>query len=328
MHAGRGVSRSHTAAELGRRVGEGDRLALARLLSLVEAGDVAALEATFELPVPAATHTIGFTGAPGAGKSSLIDQVARDLRGQDIRVGVLAVDPSSPYTGGALLGDRVRMMHHVGDHGIFIRSLANRGHLGGLSAAMPPAIRAMLGAGFDHVLVETVGVGQAEVEVARHADTTVVVTAPGMGDTVQMSKAGILEIADVLVVNKCDRNGAESTIQDLEEMVHLRKHSEDDWPVPVIATQATEGEGISELVGTLRDHRAHAEPSGALERHRAARSLVELRAYTTTRVLRRCEEMFRSERGQQLSARVADGELSPMTAADELISELGGRSSS
>ena len=308
-----------TAKELGRRVQDGDRLALARLLSLLEKGDPAAVETAFALPTGPDLHVIGITGSPGAGKSTLIDALAAVLRAAEIRVGILAVDPSSPYSGGALLGDRLRMTRHVGDAGVFIRSLANRGHLGGLSAALPSMLRAVGACGFTTLLVETVGVGQAEVEIARHADTTVVLAIPGMGDAVQSSKAGILEIADVLVVNKSDRDGARDTARDLRDMLRLRPTPVGGWRVPVVATRADTGDGVAELVDALREHRDHLEHSGMISRARAARSAAAVRAYATVRLAQQLEERLRSPFGVALLEQVAEGTRSPAAAAEEML---------
>ena len=310
------------AAELGRRVQDGERLALARMLSLLEKGDPEALETAFALPTAADLHVIGITGAPGAGKSTLIDALAACVRVAGTRVGVLAVDPSSPYSGGALLGDRLRMMRHVGDDGVFIRSLANRGQLGGLSAAVPSALRAVGACGFSTVLVETVGVGQAEVEIARHADTTVVVAAPGMGDAVQSSKAGILEIADILVVNKSDREGARETARDLRDMLRLRPTPVGGWRVPVVATCAETGDGVVELVEALDQHREHLVHSGTLDLARATHSAAAVRAHARARLLQRLDDAIASQTGVALLAAVSAGTRSPSAAAEELLRQV------
>ena len=308
-----------SATELGRRVQDGDRLALARLLSLLEKGDPIAVETAFTLPTGADLHVVGITGAPGAGKSTLIDALAASVRAAGTRVGILAVDPSSPYSGGALLGDRLRMMRHVGDDGVFIRSMANRGQLGGLAAALPSALRAVSACGFSTVLVETVGVGQAEFEIARHADTTVVVATPGMGDSVQSSKAGILEVADVLVVNKSDREGARETARDLRDMLRLRPTQVGAWRVPVVATCAETGDGVTELVEALQKHREHLVHSGTISRVRAARSAAAVRAYAIVRLTQRLEENLRSPFGLALLEKVAQGSTSPAAAAEEIL---------
>lgn len=313
-----------TTADLVRRLQDGDRLALARMLSLLEKGDPDATESAFSLPSAADLHVIGVTGSPGAGKSTLIDALVAGLRAQGTRVGVLAVDPSSPYSGGALLGDRLRMMRHTGDPGVFIRSLANRGQLGGLAAALPSALRAVAACGFPTLLVETVGVGQAEVEIARHADTTVVVASPGTGDSVQASKAGVLEVADVLVVNKSDREGARETARDLRDMLRLRPTPVAGWRVPVLLTRADTDEGVAEVVAALHEHRHHLETSGLVARARAARSEAAVRAHAMARLTQQLEDRLRSPSGVGLLGQVADGTRSPAAAAEELLALPGG----
>src|SRR5829696_2675611 len=251
--------------ELVVRARDGDPRAVARLISLVEDASPALREVAAAL-APHAGHArvVGLTGSPGVGKSTSTSMLVTALRAQEHRVGVLAVDPSSPFSGGALLGDRVRMQDHATDAGVFIRSMASRGHLGGLAWATPQAIRVLDAAGCDIVLVETVGVGQAEVEVASLADTTVVLLAPGFGDAVQVAKAGILEVADVFVVNKADRDGAQVVARDLRQMLHLGEAR--PWQRPVVLTVAERGDGVPELVEAVAAHRAHLASSGELER--------------------------------------------------------------
>jgi LAO/AO transport system kinase len=306
-------------AELGRRVLDGDRLALARLLSLIEKGDPAAVEAAFSMPLMDDAHVIGVTGAPGVGKSTLVDAVAGGFREAGARVGVLAVDPSSPYSGGALLGDRLRMMRHVGDPDVFIRSLANRGHLGGLSAALPSALRVVTACGFKTVLIETVGVGQSEVEIAGHADTTVVVVAPGMGDAVQSSKAGVLEIADLLIVNKADRDGATEAVRDLRDMLRLKPAQPGQWRVPVTATTAHTGEGVDDVVRLLGEHRRHLRNTGLMRHAREARSSAAVRAHASIRLHQRLDDLLKGTEGVALLEQVAAGKRSPSDAADALL---------
>ncbi len=241
-----------TVADQLARARDGSVRTLARLLSQVEDGDgedVLAAAAAY----PRHAHIIGLTGAPGVGKSTITSRLVACFRGDGARVAVLAVDPSSPFSGGALLGDRVRMGEHALDPGVFVRSMATRGHLGGLAAAARSAIRVLDAAGFDIVLVETVGVGQSEVEIAAAADSTVVLVAPGMGDGIQAAKAGILEIADVLVVNKADRDGARAAVRELRASV--RRSGGGDWEPPVLTTVAATGEGVPDLVEALRQHR-------------------------------------------------------------------------
>jgi len=313
------MGRSIDASELGRRIRQGDRLALARLLSLIESGDRAALECAFEIPVADDAQVVGFTGAPGVGKSTLIDAVVASLRSEGARVGVLAVDPSSPCSGGALLGDRVRMMRHVGDCDVFIRSLANRGHLGGLAAALPAVVHTVAACGFSTLLIETVGVGQAEVDIARHADTTVVVVTPGMGDAVQTSKAGILEIADVLIVNKSDRGGVREAVRDLRDMLHLKPRSPGGWQVPVLVTRADTGDEVGDVVLALREHRDHVAATGELRRAHNARAIAAFESYAVVRLFDWLEKVLDSQHGRDLMERVGTGESSPVTAADELL---------
>ncbi len=253
----------------------GDRAALARLLSLVErGGEHARAVGRLTHPAGGAAYTVGITGAPGAGKSTLTNALLRVARDSGDTVAVLAIDPSSPFTGGAILGDRVRMSDHATDDGVFIRSMATRGHLGGLSLATLEAVRVLDATGWPWVLIETVGVGQVEVEVAGAADTTVVVVNPGWGDSVQANKAGLLEIADVFVINKADRPGADETRRDLDRMLDLT--AADGWRPPVVATTATAGEGIADLWEAIGAHREHLVSTDALEPRRAARVQDEL----------------------------------------------------
>ena len=237
---------------------KGDRRAVARLISLVEDGAPEASEAIREVyPLTGHASTIGLTGAPGAGKSTLIDGLVVRARAEDKSVGVIACDPTSPFSGGALLGDRVRMQEHALDEKVFIRSMATRGHLGGLSLAAPEAMRVLEAAGSDVVIVETVGVGQSEVEVAKQADTTIVVLAPGMGDAIQAAKAGVLEIADIFCVNKSDKDGANETARDVRGMLELGHGRDPEWDVPIVLTSAATDQGIDELWAAIRAHEAH-----------------------------------------------------------------------
>jgi len=290
--------------------------AVARAISLVEDGDegLAALSAgIYERTGGAAT--IGLTGAPGVGKSTLATALVRQARREGRRVAVLAVDPTSPYTGGALLGDRVRMQEHATDPDVFIRSMATRGHLGGMALATPEAVRILDAAGYDLVIVETVGVGQAEIEVAAATDTALVVLAPGLGDAVQMAKAGILEIADVFVVNKGDREGAAEVQRELRQMLHLGAAL--PWEPPVLETTATTDEGVDELWLAIARHRAHLDATGSLRVRRHARTLQEVEALAAERF-----------RHATVRALAADGDLAdrlrvrtidPYAAADELL---------
>jgi LAO/AO transport system kinase len=308
------------------RLRAGDRRAVARLISLVEDGDVGAdqLREVAEAlnPVTGRATVLGLTGSPGVGKSTLANALVTAYRSEGRTVGVLAVDPSSPFTGGALLGDRVRMQHHALDQGVYIRSMATRGQLGGLAWATPQAVRVLDAAGYEVILVETVGVGQAEVEVAGLADTTLVVLAPGFGDAVQVAKAGILEVADVFVVNKADKDGADTVARDLRQMLHLGEAR--DWQVPVVRTVAERRSGLDELVERIAAHRAHLEAGGGLaerRRHRAAREIEEL-ALADLR-----EELGGLGQGEaldKLAEQVAAGELGPYSAADRLLAQVRG----
>jgi LAO/AO transport system kinase len=300
----------------------GDVRALARLLSLVEDGSPqlrAIMRAT--APLAGRARVLGLTGAPGVGKSTTTGALVRAYRARGNRVGVLAVDPSSPFTGGALLGDRVRMQEHATDHGVFIRSMATRGHLGGLAAATPQALRVLDAAGFDVLLIETVGVGQAEVEVASLADSTLVLVAPGMGDAIQAAKAGILEVGDVFVVNKADRDGAQQTIRDLRNMLALGGTA-GSWHPPIVATVAVRGEGIDELVTKLDAHAAWLDAGGERARRRHARAAAEVLAIALG-VLRARMGVFSGDgRLDQLARQVADGERDPYSAADDLVASV------
>jgi LAO/AO transport system kinase len=276
------------------RAVEGDRGSVAKLFSLVESGgpDAAAAGAAL-YPHTGNAYTVGLTGAPGAGKSSLTDALIGRIRRDDVEVGVLAIDPTSPFSGGAILGDRVRMQDHATDAGVYIRSMATRGHLGGLALATPRAARVLDAAGKPWIIVETVGVGQVEVDIAGAADTTVVVVNPGWGDGVQANKAGLMEIADLFVVNKADRDGVAETIRDLELMLDLSGHTE--WRPKIVQTVATRGEGIDELWDAIGEHRAFQEEGGRLEQRREARLRDELRAIVRARIEEQVVDACRGE---------------------------------
>jgi LAO/AO transport system kinase len=299
----------------------GDPRALARLISLVENGSPQ-LRGVMRLIASRTgqARVIGLTGAPGVGKSTVTGALVRAYRDADLRVGVLAVDPTSPFTGGALLGDRVRMQDHATDGGVFIRSMASRGHLGGLSWAAPQALRILDAAGFDVIMIETVGVGQAEVEIASLADTTLVIVAPGMGDSVQAAKAGILEIADIFVVNKSDRPGAQETIRDLRTMLAMASYGEGAWKPPIVSTSAMSGEGIDDLVARLNAHAAWLAESGEGERRRVARAREEITVLAVAQVRERLGALPGEARLEDLAGQVAAGKLDPYSAADQLIS--------
>ena len=266
-------------------------------------------------------RVVGLTGSPGVGKSTSTNALVAAYRRRGLRVGVLAIDPSSPFSGGALLGDRVRMQEHATDEGVFIRSMATRGHLGGLSWATPQALRVLSAAGCDVVLIETVGVGQAELEIASLADTTLVLLAPGMGDGIQAAKAGILEVADVFVVNKADRDGADTVVRDLRYMLSLGdRRTDDGWRVPIVKTIASQGDGADEVVEQIERHGAWLQSGGRLEQRRTRRAAdeVEAIALTQLRVDLRGGDVLSG-----LAARVVSGELDPYTAADALVASLG-----
>lgn len=264
---------------------------------------------------------IGLTGAPGVGKSTSTAMLINAFRERGLRVGVLAVDPSSPFSGGALLGDRIRMQDHVHDAGVYIRSLASRGHLGGLSAATPQAIRVLDAAGFDVVLVETVGVGQSEVEIAGLADTSVVLLAPGMGDGIQAAKAGILEIGDVFVVNKADHEGADATVHDLRHMISLADRTAPGiWRPPVVKTVALQRIGADRIMEALDKHRAHLDETGELRRRRERRAADEIEQLALERLRARLETVSGASGLRALAARLVEGDIDPYAAVDLLLS--------
>jgi len=315
---------SRSVGELLERLRAGDSRAVARLISLVEDGDREQLREAAEAlnPLAGRAQVIGLTGAPGVGKSTLADALVALWRSAGRTVGVLAVDPSSPFTGGALLGDRVRMQRHALDDGVYIRSMATRGHLGGLAWATPQAVRVLDAAGCDVVLVETVGVGQAEVEVAGLADTTLVALAPGFGDAVQVAKAGILEVADVFVVNKADREGAEVVARDLRQMLHLGEAR--PWRVPVVMTVAERGDGVEQLDQAIAAHLAHLEAGGDLERRRRRRAAREVEEVALDFLRTELGGLRRGEALDELAAQVAAGKLGPYAAADQLLAGVRG----
>jgi LAO/AO transport system kinase len=301
----------------------GDRGATGRLISLIERGGSAAREVG-RLVFPeagGASLVIGLTGAPGAGKSTISNGLISLVRGQGETIGVLAIDPSSPYSGGAILGDRVRMQGHATDEGVFIRSMATRGHLGGLALAAPEALRVLQAAGFPIVLLETVGVGQVEVEVAGAADTTVVAVNPGWGDAIQANKAGLLEVADIFVVNKADRPGAAETRRDLNAMLDMNV-AMGDWRPPIVLAAASSGDGIEELWDAIGAHRSYLEDSGLLERRRQERLRAELGEILVRRLERDVKTLAEGVRWEELSAQVVAHQLDPYEAADRLLGEL------
>jgi LAO/AO transport system kinase len=274
-------------------------------------------------PLTGGAYVVGLTGSPGVGKSTSTSALVTAYRRAGKRVGVLAVDPSSPFSGGALLGDRVRMSDHASDPGVYIRSMATRGHLGGLAWAAPQAIRVLDAAGCEVILVETVGVGQSEVEIAAQADTSVVLLAPGMGDGIQAAKAGILEIGDVYVVNKADRDGADATARELNHMLGLgESRAPGDWRPPIVKTVAARGEGIDEVVASLEKHRAWMEEHGVLADRRRRRAALEVEHIAVTALRERIGDLHGDRRLDSLADRIVNGELDPYTAADELVAGL------
>ncbi|MGA8987942.1 methylmalonyl Co-A mutase-associated GTPase MeaB [Aeromicrobium sp.] len=316
-------SRAIPVDELVERARAGEARAVARLISLVEDRSPAAREVSAALaPHTGSAHIVGLTGSPGVGKSTSTSALVSALRSEGRRVGVLAVDPTSPFSGGALLGDRVRMQEHATDEGVYIRSMASRGHLGGLSASAPQALRVLDAAGCDVVLVETVGVGQSEVEIAGLADTTLVLLAPGMGDGIQAAKAGILEIGDIFVVNKADREGAAATRRELRSVVSMTDRPDGAWKPPIVLTVATRGEGVAEVADEIARHLTHLRDSGELQRRRLARLRREIEALALTEVQSRFAHLSGDARLDTLAAQVLAGDSDPFVAADTLVEHL------
>jgi LAO/AO transport system kinase len=306
--------------DLVERARDGDARAVARLISLVEDASPLLREVMAGLaPYTGHAQIVGITGSPGVGKSTSTNALVTALRAHDKRVGVLAVDPSSPFSGGALLGDRVRMQDHALDRDVYIRSMASRGHLGGLSWSTPQALRVLDAAGCDVVLIETVGVGQSEVEIAGLADTTLVLVAPGMGDAIQAAKAGILEVGDVYVVNKADRDGADQVRRDLRNMLALAERGPDSWQPPIVQTVAQTGQGVDEVVTKIERHRAWMEVSGELERRRVRRARDEIEAIAVTALRERWGDVHSRTELDELAEQVAAGRSDPYAAADDLL---------
>ncbi len=304
---------------------DGDRVALPRLLSIVErGGQLSRAVAALAYRAPGEAYTIGITGAPGSGKSTLTDRLidqarTRGLDGSD-RVAVLAVDPSSPFSGGAILGDRVRMQDHADDEKVFIRSMATRGHLGGLTVAVPDAVRVLAAVGVPVVLVETVGVGQQEVAVAAATDTTIVVVNPGWGDAIQANKAGLLEIADLFVINKADRPGVRETRRDLELMLDLTQLG--TWRPPIIETAATTGDGVEEVWSAIAAHRSSLTDDGTLEERRGRRLAREFHQILLARAEQEIDDLVADDRFAGTLIELSTGATDPYEAADRLLSEL------
>jgi len=313
-------------ADLVERARDGQARAVAKLISLVEDASPQLREVASALaPHVGRAQVIGLTGSPGVGKSTSTAALVSAFRASGQRVGVLAIDPSSPFSGGALLGDRIRMQVHATDPEVFIRSMATRGHLGGLSWAAPQALRVLDAAGFDVVLIETVGVGQSEIDVVSLADTTLVLVAPGMGDGIQAAKAGILEIADVFVVNKADRDGAERTTRELKHMMSLgrKELTGPSWRPSVVQTVADKGQGIAEVIEAIGAHREWMIAHGELDRRRAHRARTEVEAIALQSLRERLDDLRGSVALGTLAQRVMAGELDPYAAADELVAGLG-----
>jgi LAO/AO transport system kinase len=303
------------------RARAGDIRALARLLSLVEDSSPRVRSVIKELmPHAGGARIIGLTGPPGVGKSTVTGELVGAFRAAGARIAVLAVDPSSPFTGGALLGDRVRMQQHATDEAVYIRSMASRGHLGGLAASTPQAIRVLAAAGFELIIIETVGVGQAEVAIASLADSVVVLVAPGMGDAIQAAKAGILEVADLFVVNKADKPDAQQVVRDLRNMIALADRGPGDWKPPILTTVALTGEGIGELVTRLEAHWSWLNSTGELARRRQGRAREEITALAFAALRGR----LAADRVDALARQVADGALDPFQAAEELLNQRVG----
>ncbi|WP_338041387.1 methylmalonyl Co-A mutase-associated GTPase MeaB [Microlunatus panaciterrae] len=309
-------------AALVEAVHQGSARAVGRLISMVENGSPSLREAMRLLaPSTGRAQVVGITGSPGVGKSTTTTALVAALRAEGQRVGVLAVDPSSPFSGGALLGDRVRMQSHALDPEVFIRSMANRGHLGGLSVAAPQALRVFDAAGCDTVLVETVGVGQSEVEIASAADITLVLLAPGMGDGIQAAKAGILEIGDIFVVNKADREGAQSLIRELRSMVALAERTPQEWKPPIVTTVASKAEGVDDLRAAIGRFRLQAEKTGTWQERRWERARREVQGLALGLLRSRFSTHPRTGL-DALALEVRDGLLDPYTAADRVLAQL------
>jgi len=311
--------------DLVERLVKGDRRALARMVTLVENGDAGSQTALASLHrLGGHAHIIGVTGSPGAGKSTLVTQLARTLRQRSARVAIIAVDPTSPFTGGAILGDRIRMGDLSGDPNVYIRSMASRGNVGGLSRATRDVTRVLDAAGFDTIIIETVGAGQAEVEIVRAAQSIVVVTVPGMGDDIQALKAGILEIADLFCVNKADRPGADQAVSELRMLLSLdANHDPNRWRPPIIKTVAATGEGVTALADALAEHIGYLRASDQLRVRSERQARSEIISLLYQSLLHQLDVTIGADTLQQLVTTVADRERDPYSVADTIAHELG-----
>ena len=320
------MSAGTTSSDLAERLLAGEKRALARTISLVENGDPAGAELVAALyPRTGKARIVGFTGPPGVGKSTIIGALVKDLRGRDRRVAVLSIDPSSPFTRGALLGDRIRLSEHFLDDGVFIRSMASRGALGGLAEATLQAALVMDAAGFDDVLLETVGVGQAEIDIVDHADTVVLALMPGSGDSIQALKAGVMEIPDVIVVNKAEHPLTDTMVREVRTALSLGPTG--GWKVPIVKAVATEGTGIDELLDAIEAHRAYVEESGTLDERRARNLRSEVLGLATARLRRELEARIAEDASvASLLESVVRRETDPATAAAELLDRSRGGS--
>ena len=312
------------------RLLDGDRRALARMVTLIENDMPVARRYLAELHMRAGkAQIVGVTGAPGAGKSTLVTHIVRELRRRERKVGVVAVDPSSPFSGGAILGDRIRMMELAGDPNVFIRSMASRGSVGGLSASTRDVVRAMDAAGYDPIIIETVGTGQAEVEVMRAAQTVLVITAPGMGDEVQAIKAGILEIADIFVVSKADKPGADQTVAELAMLLSLdptrRQHDKTKpyWRIPVLKTAAIKDQGITQLVDAMQQHHAYLVESGMLSQRAQRQVRSEVQALLAHALMNALQQAVTEEEWRKLIEDITTRERDPYSVATELQERIG-----
>jgi LAO/AO transport system kinase len=308
-----------TVTELAERLLSGDRRALARAITLIESGDPDGADLVGAVfPRTGGARIVGFTGPPGVGKSTLIGALTRELRAAERKVGVLSIDPSSPFTRGALLGDRIRLSEHFLDPNVFIRSMATRGALGGLAEAALQAALVMDAAGIDDILLETVGVGQAEIDIIDHADTVVLALMPGSGDSIQALKAGVMEIPDVIVINKADHPLTDTMVREVRTALSLGPPQ--DWKVPIVKTEATTGAGVPELLEQIDAHRVQIESEGTLEQRRARNLRNEVLGLAAARLRRGLETRVREDPGvAELLERVARREIDPATAADELL---------